>query len=515
MYKILLTDDEQIVIDSLSFIINKNFEGQVQVFTALSGTEAIEISTKEDIDIIFMDINMPGLSGLDTISCILKLKPNIAVIILSAFDRFQYAQEAMNLGAFKYITKPVNRNTVIQTIRSAMDLIDSRQGASVSDTDFHKKLDLISPMIESDFIYACLFTNDKAIDISAYLDYFNLSNSDFCVICLEVPKIDPANQYETFLKIREILNRDHRVLVSSFMLNRIIALYPVEKNASPQEVLEQIQKMISNLSFNFSAGIRTGVSHIFTGSTDFSTAYNEAVAAIIKTDEAGGIQFAYSQSELQDNTRNIEEFKKQLLVHLRQGDANGIKSFLSLYTSELFEAQKDLNVIKNNLFELIITARNVTNEIIKDLPQNTFDNVFSVLSSENNLTVLKEFTQKCLLECESAIASRKAHVENPVIKKVCDYLNMHLSEDLSLEQMADFANVSSFYLSKLFKEEKGVTFINFISDRRLEKTRELLKNTDLSIKEITTEVGYNDQNYLSRIFKNRYGLSPSEYRNSL
>ena len=77
MFNILVTDDEQIVIDSLSFIINKNFSDAARVFTALSGTEAIEIVMKENIDLIFMDINMPGLSGLETVSCITKLKPNI------------------------------------------------------------------------------------------------------------------------------------------------------------------------------------------------------------------------------------------------------------------------------------------------------------------------------------------------------------------------------------------------------------------------------------------------------
>ena len=78
--------------------------------------------------------------------------------------------------------------------------------------------------------------------------------------------------------------------------------------------------------------------------------------------------------------------------------------------------------------------------------------------------------------------------------------------------MAEYANVSSFYLSRLFKEEKGITFINFLTDRRLEKSRELLNDTNLSIKEITASIGYNDQNYFSRLFKNKYGVSPTEYR---
>ena len=102
--------------------------------------------------------------------------------------------------------------------------------------------------------------------------------------------------------------------------------------------------------------------------------------------------------------------------------------------------------------------------------------------------------------------------ENPIIKKVCAYVDENLSHDISLDTAADFAGVSSFYLSKLFKEEKGETFINFISDKRLEKSRKLLSETNLSIKEITAEVGYNDQNYFSRIFKNKYGISPKEYR---
>ena len=134
------------------------------------------------------------------------------------------------------------------------------------------------------------------------------------------------------------------------------------------------------------------------------------------------------------------------------------------------------------------------------------------MSTENDIKLLKEFTQKFLMECTQAISSVKKAEENPIIKKVCTYVDENLSNDISLETAADFAGVSSFYLSKLFKEEKGETFINYISDKRLEKSRMLLETTELSIKEITAEVGYNDQNYFSRIFKNKYGLSPKEYR---
>lgn len=509
MYNILVTDDEQIVIDSLSFIINKNFEGQVNVHKALSGTEALEIVTKETIDIVFMDINMPGLNGLETVSCITKLKPGIIIIMLSAFDRFQYAQEAMNLGAFKYITKPVNRNIVIQTIRSAMDLIDTERGKNSSSQELKKKLDLVSPMIESDFIYSCIFSNDKTLDIDTYFDYFNIT-APWCFCCLEIPNINSENQYTKYLKIREILSNNHKCLVSSFMMNRIAVLFPFSAEEDSTSILKQI---FSILSYSISSGIRAGVSNLQNDKNQLSASYYEALSALNKTSELGGINFAEKTETIKSIApQKIQEHKKQLLLRLQQGDSAGLRSFLELYCTDLFSSEADINKIKNSFFELIVTAHNLTKEINKDFYNSSFENAFSFLTSENDLAMLKDFVQKMLLECLNSIVSIKNQNENPIIRKVCDYVQEHLSEDISLEQMADFAGVNSFYFSKLFKEEIGVTFINYVTDLRLNEAQELLKNPELSIKEITAQVGYNDQNYFSRIFKNKFGISPSEFR---
>lgn len=110
----------------------------MNLFSALSGSDAVSIVSREKIDIIFMDINMPGMSGLDAISCIKSLKPSAVIIVLSAFDKFQYAQEAMNIGAYKYITKPVNRSIVIQTVRNAMNLVDERNGTNSGNLELQK-----------------------------------------------------------------------------------------------------------------------------------------------------------------------------------------------------------------------------------------------------------------------------------------------------------------------------------------------------------------------------------------
>jgi two-component system response regulator YesN len=247
MYNILLTDDEQIVIDSLSFIINKNFEGQVNLYTANSGTKALEIATNEDIDIIFMDINMPGLSGLDTVSCINKLKPDIVIVILSAFDRFQYAQEAVSLGAFKYLTKPVNRNTVIDTVREAMSAVDKKRGQLSNEVELHKKLDLVSPMVESDFIYSAAFGGDN--DVSDYFSYFEIEDCVWCFCCLEIPNAESKKLLEIYTKIRSILTPKTHCIIGSFMMNRIAIFFyfpsKMYKNGDSSVISENIKSFVS------------------------------------------------------------------------------------------------------------------------------------------------------------------------------------------------------------------------------------------------------------------------------
>ena len=173
MYNILLTDDEQIVINTLSLILSRNFAEETKIFSALSGVKAIEIIRQEKIDIVFMDIHMPGINGLETINLIKQINPNIVIVILSAYDQFQYAQQAMNFGAFKYLTKPVNRNLIVQTVRDCMSMVDSKRGALSNNIQFYEKLNFVSSIVESDFIYSCIF-NESATDYATYLEYFDM-----------------------------------------------------------------------------------------------------------------------------------------------------------------------------------------------------------------------------------------------------------------------------------------------------------------------------------------------------
>jgi len=515
MYNILLTDDEQIMIDSLSFIIDKNFPGQVKLFSALSGSDALSIVEDSRIDIIFMDINMPELNGLETLKYITQSKPDIVTVILSAFDRFQYAQEAVNLGAYKYLTKPVNRNVVIETVRGAMELVDRKRGKFSSEVELHKKLDFVSPMVESDFIYSAVFSRNR--DITDYLKYFNITDSFWCFCCMEIPHLDMKNQYSLYMKIRDTLTSRCRCLIGSFMQNRLVVFFPVpadgEKDAAACHIHEQLKILYTLLSINVCSGIRAGVSLLESDQTRTSAAYSDALEALNSTSAAGGIIFASDVEKTVSAKKSAGEVVDKIFNRIRIGDAGGASPLVSEYCTVLQQQYgNDLNKVKNALFELLVNVRNLTTEIDAVYQNVEYNNAFAVLSGENDMQNIEQFVQKRCSECAADILKVLASKENPIIEEVCLYIDKNMSKDISLESAAAAVHVSPFYLSKLFKEEKGENFVAYITDMRLDKARDLLKESRASVKEVSIAVGYNDQNYFSRIFRSKFGMPPTEFR---
>ena len=513
MYGILLTDDEQIMLDSLKFIIEKNFPSEIQLYSALSGSAALEIVAKEQVDIIFMDINMPGLSGLDTVKFILQSKPDTVIVILSAFDRFQYAQEAVNLGVYRYLTKPVNRNTVVETLRSAMNIVDQKRGRRSSEEELHKKLDIVSPMVESDFIYSAALSGSK--DVSEYFSYFGISGSVWCFCCLEFPGMDEKKQNESYDKIRSLLKSRAKCITGSF--NRLAVFFYFPMEAGEDEMTGTAKSAISSiyniLCLNVSTGIRAGVSSFMTDVEMTGSAYNEALESLISAPAKGGIVFA-EKNEGKKRDTDPGLLTESIFGRVRAGDSASIRHLLSSYGLAMHESYDgDMGKVKNAIFELLVNVRNITTEIDSNYQNDAFSSAFSVLSAADSMEAVLDFALKRCEECATDVMQFSQSKENPIIKKAEEYIEKHMAGDLSLEEVAEAINVSPSYLSRMFKEIKGENYINYLTDMRLRRARELLKNPRTPIKEISADVGFNDQNYFSRIFKNKFGMTPTEFRN--
>ena len=127
MYRIMIADDEGIVVDSFTYTLKEEFGDDVIIETAKTGRSVIELAERFRPDIALMDIRMPGINGIDAIKEIRKRNTGIVFIVISAYDKFGYAQEAMSQGVMDYLNKPVDRSQLIQTVKKAMEQVDSER----------------------------------------------------------------------------------------------------------------------------------------------------------------------------------------------------------------------------------------------------------------------------------------------------------------------------------------------------------------------------------------------------
>ena len=141
MYRIMLADDEGIVIDSLQYIIERNFKEECSVESAKTGRNVIELAENFRPDIAIMDIQMPGINGIDAIREMKKVNSNTIFIIMSAYDKFDYAKEAINLGVLEYLNKPVDKDVIVETLKKAMAIIDQDREKRSNDLKIREKME--------------------------------------------------------------------------------------------------------------------------------------------------------------------------------------------------------------------------------------------------------------------------------------------------------------------------------------------------------------------------------------
>lgn len=174
-YKIMLADDEGIVIDSLKFIIEKEFGDTCTVEYAKTGRSVIELAESYRPDIAVMDIQMPGINGIEAMREIRATNRSVVFIVMSAYDKFDYAKEAITLGVLEYITKPMERTRIVSALKKAMEQIDRERAKRKNDLLIREKLETVMPIIESGLVYNLLFQEHFTEDIENYKQLLNLT----------------------------------------------------------------------------------------------------------------------------------------------------------------------------------------------------------------------------------------------------------------------------------------------------------------------------------------------------
>ena len=527
MYKIMLADDEGIVIDSMKFIIEKEFGDECEIQYAKTGRSVIELAENFRPDIAVMDIQMPGINGIDAMKEIRKTNPKIIFIVMSAYDKFDYAKEAIKLGVMEYITKPMERTKILSALKSAMKQVDKDREKRSNDLLIKEKLETVVPILESGLIYEILLHEHFEEDIENYRSMLGIQQN-FAYMMTLVYGDDQVGNHMTnavgssvkmqqhYQGVRAELKEQIPCIVGSVMANKIVVLVPYEKPvmeyAERAALVEKVHELVYNMRKRFAISFRIGISSV-KELTKMHDAYSEATNSLVIT--TGTVAHADDLPigcEYEENYPvNLE---RQLFECVENGSVDeAISAARSFFEWMVEYYPNSLMNIRLKCLEFALWAEHLAYE--KGGMVYQFNSRADYLTTIMELTDYEEmkkwFVQKVSDACHN-VASKHEECSNNIVDMAKEFIKENYSKQLSLDEVSYYVNISPYYFSKIFKEGTGENFIEYLTNLRMDKAKEFLKNSDYSMKEICVMVGYTDPNYFSRSFKKNVGVTPTEYK---
>ncbi len=526
MFRILVADDEGIMLESISHIIKSNFGSDCEIVCVKTGRAVIEQAGSFRPDIAFVDIQMPGLNGIQAIREVRKFNPSVVFIIITAYDKFSYAQEAVNLGVMEFIMKPVNKKKILDVCVKAMHQVEEARQKLSDDLKIREKLEIVIPMIESGFIYSVL-QEDLELSKNGYIEMLDIKSPYGFMIILEfgdsieggtmtnaIGVSVRVNKY--YPMVREIVKDYFDCVMGPAMGNRLVLFLPFEQEKvryeERVEIITRTRNMIHKLESTTDIKCRGGIGSVkpLEGIRD---SYKEALKSLRDSD-SHVVHITDIPAVADYDGEYPLDLENQYLQRGTKADREGALSC----AGEFFDwmLAHDGNVRSNIEVKIL--------ELVMRLERRAFEagNVrYGFRYRENYLEELKEaadtdalrrwFLNKTREVCENISTSREKEYEN-VVSRVKSYIDENYAKDISLDDASRMVDISPYYFSKLFKQEVGENFIEYVTRTRIKNARRLLGDSRYSIKEVCIMSGYSDPNYFSRIFKKYEGMTPSEYR---
>lgn len=527
MYKIMLADDEGIVIDSLKFIIEKEFGDACLVEYAKTGRSVIELAEKFRPDIAIMDIQMPGINGIEAMKEIRKSNSDVLFIVVSAYDKFDYAKEAIKLGVLEYITKPMDRAKIISVLKKGMGMIEAEREKRSNDLMIKEKLETVAPIIESGLIYEILLQEYFIEDINNYKTILGIDKSYAYMISIVCGDKQIGNymtnavgssvkMQQHYQEVRGYVKEYFDCIVGTVMANKLAVLVPYEKEQMDFneriELIDKARELVRYMRKKMGISFRIGIGKVGELQS-MAESYNEAVNALVIT--TGSVAHA---DDLPIGCNYAGDYpihlEKRLFEEVEKGEINNALATARSFFDWMAENNRDsLMEIRLKILEFVLWAEHIA--YLKGGMTYRFNSRSDYLPDIMGMTDLdmlrKWFLEKIMEACQNIMGKREEK-SNSIIEMSEEYIRNNFNKDISLDEVSRVANISPYYFSRIFKEGTGKTFIEYLTGIRMEKAKELLSTTEYSMKEICTMCGYSDPNYFSRSFKKNIGLTPTEFK---
>ena len=485
MYRVLIVDDEEPVLDSYEFML-KGAADFALAGKARSGFEALKLIHELEPDLVFMDINIPGLDGLEVIADVHKKFPAAIFVLSTAYERFDLAQRAIPLGVFAYLVKPVSKKTFLTTLDTVRQTLQSRGETEAGETK--------TPLQR--FMQKSIWKAMSEAEWESCRGELALPSDRGIVFIIE---LEEAERY--CAPLAERISYKHHCVYDA-LLNR--GLFLVSGELSRDSLAELVQEAIAE-TLPGSRECFHGLGEPRRG-PELHLSCGEALRDLeTRRKRSGG--------ETLDRER-------QRIIQLRRktgaAEPGETRKLFALLWNDIFAAN-EFNLAKAKMVS-------VFNFLLDDIygfcggrspgggeETPPFDAAREIMALKD-LAAWENWSARAFEKLlKEAVLRRSGNFPLPLVKAIA-YIQAHYADpSLQLNSAAEAAQVSTAYLSRLFSDHLTSSFVDYLTEFRVEKGENLIRESGMSIKGIAFAVGYQDPNYFSKIFRKLRGRSPSEF----
>ncbi|QYR21082.1 response regulator [Paenibacillus sp. sptzw28] len=510
MMKLLIVDDEPIERAGLQAILRNGYPDLI-IGQARNGRIAMEMVAEEQPDLILMDIKMPGMNGLEAVERIGGEYPDIRFIMVTAYDTFDYARQAIKLGVRDYLLKPSKAAEIIATVDKVLKEIEEERREREAGKRTRDTLTKMMPVVEADVVTQLLFDHVHEVHLDELLGLLGGETTKEVFVMLVILNASPSpGEFYACVKNKV---RELAIGWAGAMSGRQIPIvvfrqtglsYRAQAAQTVQQLLMLQRKVPGTDCF-------IGIGSAYESLEQIRLSYREALISSADTALPARHRF-YSDSIAlpglsgQNSAKHTE---KLLLEHIRLGQWEQAEEIVLQFIRQGEQNGTGLALVQQRVQESLW----LVSRTLYELGIETESSLFSFRAQDYRQLRMET---KCLLErMNQEMTEHQSRLEADTLQRIKQYIAEHFQKDITLEMISKEVKLSPFYISKLFKEQFGVNYIDFLTECRIEKAKSLMNRPDVPLKEIAFEAGYNDPNYFSKVFKKMCGVSPTEYRNRI
>jgi two-component system response regulator YesN len=527
-------DDEEEVRQAIIKKIDWESIGFQVIGYADNGEDALEIAEQLRPDVLMTDIKMPFMDGLTLARRLKQISKDIKIIVFSGFDEFEYAKEAISLEVEEYILKPIDAIELQRVFIRIREKLNSEINQKLDMEQLRKyyleslpimKEQLLVGLLEGQLSKERVVELTKAYEMDLNYPYYmaGIIHTDYSVTEGKAEEIKTPAGFIT-LSLKQIVNENLTGscnFISGIYLDSVVVIALLHEPNQSKEFIHAMDQICKSTFRILERNTSAGIGFLCDDFMELSNSYHGAKNAIDYRILFEPNQAIYIQDvEVQVNDKIIwdSRYTESILREIKLGEVEDLVEAIKDLMEYIRKSAVSFQLYQISLMEMIteIFKLGQAYQIDMDKVFGSDFNINKKIYQFDSLESLKTWLMDICIKVRSSIRRERTDSAKLLIEKAVEYIGEHYKvSELSVDTLCSYLNVSATYFSTLFKKETGMSFVNYLTDVRLEKALQLLNTTDEKSYNIAAMVGYMEPNYFSYVFKKKYGISPSNYRKNL